>query len=251
MSGANVNKAPDLFSAVAMQHLSLHRWPRGPRPHGSVRRCAEVGLGIGRSRWRLDHRPDRVLGGLPLGPSTPQVATGPTTGTNPNTGTATGAGTTGTAPNPGTYGGHQLRRKPRPPRLKPQPRPKPRPRPKADRRTAVRASRASRASRKKATRAARQPPHRRKPPHHLKRLAQAKHRTKPHRPEEGARQTEGRCDDLTRCSIQPERIGWQTAEGGKKDVPENLDRGTIMSTLKSANFAPCKAEGASAWSTSS
>ncbi len=39
--------------------------------------------------------------------------------------------------------------------------------------------------------------------------------------------------------------GGKPQKAEKKDVPENLDRGTIMSTLKSANFAPCKAEGAS------
>ena len=39
--------------------------------------------------------------------------------------------------------------------------------------------------------------------------------------------------------------GGKPQKAEKKDLPENLDRGVIMSTLKGANFAPCKAEGAS------
>jgi predicted Zn finger-like uncharacterized protein len=39
--------------------------------------------------------------------------------------------------------------------------------------------------------------------------------------------------------------GGKPQKAEKKDLPESLDRGTIMSTLKGANFAPCKAEGAS------
>ncbi len=39
--------------------------------------------------------------------------------------------------------------------------------------------------------------------------------------------------------------GGKPQKAEKKDLPETLDRGVIMSTLKGANFAPCKAEGAS------
>jgi len=39
--------------------------------------------------------------------------------------------------------------------------------------------------------------------------------------------------------------GGKPQKAEKKDLPENLDRGVIMSTLKSANFSSCKAEGAS------
>lgn len=237
MAGANVNKAPDLFGGDVAPVFA----PVAP----AVLVPNAPSDGVPKWVWGLV-----AVGGLSIvglivflvvflsGPQ--QVAVGPTAGT---TGSSVGSGTSGATPSPGTTAANT------PTEIKSAKTETP-----TKTETGTKAETTGKDPTPTKTKSSGKGDKGKTAPAAAKETPAPPEKTGPGKaPEEApppkapkADKPKAAKDDLdSLLDSASSGSGGKPQKAEKKDIPENLDRGVIMSTLKGANFSSCKAEGAS------
>ena len=243
MSGANVSKAPDLFGGGDVAPVFAPVAPAVLVPTAQAE-------GVPKWVWALVGVGGVSIVGLIVflvvflsGPSPQTVATGPTAGTN-----ATGTTATGTKPDPGTTVGTSAPTETKPAGTTPgktEPAAKSEPAVKDSSSSGSKGSKSSKgdkgSDKGKPTASAKETPAAPEKAGPGKAPDEA-----PPPPKKAADKPKAAKDDLdSLLDTASSGSGGKPKASEKKDLPETLDRGVIMSTLKGANFASCKAEGAS------
>ena len=243
MSGANVSKAPDLFGGGDAAPVFAPVAPAVLVPTAQAE-------GVPKWVWALVGVGGVSIVGLIIflivflsGPSPQTVATGPGVGTN----VAGPAGTTstGTKPEPGTTVGTSAPTETKPTGTTPgktEPTAKTEPAGKDGSSSGSKSTKSTKVSDKsKATASAKETPAAPEKAGPGKAPDEA-----PPPPKKAAEKPKAAKDDLdSLLDTASSGSGGKPKAAEKKDLPETLDRSVIMSTLKGANFASCKAEGAS------